>query len=603
MSQLDKPSQPSFRGLLKSILYTLAPPGTKLGLAIQKLIRFFRIRFSRLNRDYRKWVEAFDDDEILAMEKRGNIDNKSSTHLKFSILMPVYNPKPALLDEAIQSVRDQTYSNWELCIADDASSLAGVKEIIQKHQQEDERVLVEFRDENGNISVASNSALVLAAGEYVVLFDHDDLLHPHALEKVAGVISNHPNAEIIYSDRDKITEKGVRYDPYFKPDFDDELLLAQNYISHLDVYKRETVEKVGGFRVGLEGAQDYDLLLRILDIVDRDDIFHIPHVLYHWRASSGSVAFNLFTKQYAVDAGRKALVDHLRRREIKGQVSFNNTTTAYEIAYEQAKQLPEVEVIVLSNTVASLPDLIVELIENSGYPALKVTVGIFGEVGQQVRHSLETYSSVQFIELESDLRNAQNINQLIAASDAEVICVIDERLGGFAPGWLTKLVTQSLREGVGAVGPKLLDPTGKIYSDGMILNAVTISENVFSSQNRYYGGYHNWGLLQRSYTAISEKCVLFQRESFLDAGGLNENLSLEKSAWVDLFLKMKALGLRNIFVPSILLQFTEPPEDDPIEEDRAFFLQNWGNWINNDPAFNPHLKLKNNEIRINLQKK
>ena len=602
MSNLKQLSSFSVRKLLKSIFYTLAPPGSKLGGIGQRAVIFFRRHFRRLNRDYQKWIVAYN------LKKGGEIgnvaagDNPSSPDVKFSILMPVYNPRLDLLDEAIQSVRDQTYTNWELCIADDASSLPGVKDVVNKHLVEDQRILVDFREENGNISEASNSALKLTTGNYLVLFDHDDKLHPNALEYAANVISKHPTAEIIYSDRDKITVNGERYDPYFKPDFDYELLLHQNYISHLDIYRSVTVKKIGGFRAGFEGAQDYDLLLRILEIIDKNEIFHLPQVLYHWRASSRSVASSLLNKQYAIDAGRKALSEHLTRKGVNGIVSFKRDNSVYQIDYVLPGQAPLVEIIILSNSTESRVAFVKDLLGSTEYNPLRITLGIQSE-GQNPK-SIDSISdpSLFIADLKPGSGSIENLHQLITKSEAEIICVLNEDIRGFSNGWLKKLVSQCLQKDVGIVGPKLLGSTGKIYSDGMILNLEQIATQLFHTRNKNYGGYYNWGHIQREYSAITGQCVLFTKNSFVKVDGLNENLSNLKSAWLDFCLKMKAHGMRNIFVPSVTLQLIRIPEVEDITEDRDFFISNWKNWIINDPAFNPNLVQQNNEIIINLSK-
>ena len=237
-----------------------------------------------------------------------------------SVVMPVYNPPPALLRQAIDSVREQLYPRWELSIADDASTDPGVAAVLEEYR-DDPRIRITRRETNGHISAASNTALEHVTGDFVAFLDHDDLLTPDALHLVAREIQAHPDTDIVYSDEDKIDAQGHRYDPHFKPDFSPALLLGQNYISHLGVMRRSLVDAAGRFRVGYEGAQDYDLLLRCVELTNAHGIRHIPRVLYHWRAVSGSTALAGDEKDYAADAGRRAVQDHLDRTGLGAEVT------------------------------------------------------------------------------------------------------------------------------------------------------------------------------------------------------------------------------------------------------------------------------------------
>ena len=270
--------------------------------------------------DYAEWVRRYDTLNDRAREQiRASIEAMQHRP-KISVVMPVYDPPLQFLDEAIWSVRKQLYSNWELCIADDASKNAAVRDLLKRHAAEDARIRVVFRAENGHISRASNSALALATGEFIALFDHDDLLPEHALFCVAETILANPNAGIIYSDEDKISESGIRIDPYFKCDWNPELFLGHNLLSHLGVYRTDIVKAIGGFRAGYEGSQDYDLAARCIEHISPEQIVHIPRVLYHWRILPGSTAMSIGEKPYALIASEKALNEHLFRRNVKGAV-------------------------------------------------------------------------------------------------------------------------------------------------------------------------------------------------------------------------------------------------------------------------------------------
>lgn len=237
---------------------------------------------------------------------------------KISVVMPVYNVEQKWLEEAIESVLLQVYQNWELCIADDASPSPHVKEVLKLFKDRDERVKIKYLKTNQGISGASNEALSLATGQYVALLDHDDVLSRDSLFEIVKLLNIHPEAELIYTDEDKLSMGGLQLRPVFKPDWDPDLLLTYNYICHLVVCKRELVERAGGFRPGFDGSQDYDLLLRLTELTD--NIFHIPKVLYHWRMIPGSAAFVVDAKSKAFERAKRALEETLQRRGIQAEV-------------------------------------------------------------------------------------------------------------------------------------------------------------------------------------------------------------------------------------------------------------------------------------------
>lgn len=252
---------------------------------------------------------------IKAMEKE---IESFSFQPKISVVMPVYNVEKQWLTRAVESVFNQVYQNWELCIADDASPSPHVKEVLEGFRNSDERVNVRYLTENQGISGASNEAFSLVTGEYAALLDHDDCLSRDSLFEVVKLLNRHPEAEIIYTDEDKLSMGGMRLRPVYKPDWDPELFLTYNYLCHLVVCRRELVDKAGGFRRGFEGSQDYDLLLRLTELTG--SIFHIPEVLYHWRMIPGSAASVVDAKSNAFERGRQALADAMKRRGIQAEV-------------------------------------------------------------------------------------------------------------------------------------------------------------------------------------------------------------------------------------------------------------------------------------------
>lgn len=588
---------------LKTIYYNLAPAGSKRHQWTYKFIQKVLINFRPLNVHYRQWVRRFDaltEQEIGEVQRSiQSMDNRP----QFSVIMPVFNPDLPFLDEAIQSVRDQYYPHWELCISDDASTIPGVRELILKYASEDSRIRSVFRERNGHISASSNSALALATGDFVVLLDHDDRLHPMALYEAAQVIMKYPDSEIIYSDEDKITPRGKRHNPYFKPEFDYELLLSHNMVSHLGIYRLETVHKVGGFRLGLEGSQDYDLVLRIIEHINPDQIHHIPKVLYHWRATSQSAAENIHVKPYAIDAGERAINEHLARRGIKGHVTYKPEYTAYEIEYALPEPRPLVELILMGEPDEINSKGVQELLNNTRYEPLKITLGLLGQIEDPVLAGLNDDPRVSIQIMDGVKAPLLALNELVSASDADFIGILDRDLGGFSAGWLEKLMGQAIQDGIGAVGPKLLDKSGGVYSNGIILGAGELASHLFRGKDKDYLGYFGWGQLQRGYSAISGKCAVFERGKFLAIAGIDTQYQTEDYAWIDFCLRLRQHGLRNIICPSVRLSVqmeqVERPKPELIQADKSKLLNKWRDIIINDPAFNPNLEIRNGKIGIN----
>ena len=271
------------------------------------------------DRRYPEWVALYDtvdDDARDAVRRR--LAALSATPL-VSVILPVFNTPEPYLRDALDSIRAQLYPNWELCIADDCSTAAWVPKVLEEYVALDSRIRVEYRAENGHISAASNTALAMARGEWVALFDHDDVMAEHALALSVLALDRVPGAGILYSDEDHVDDDAVRSSPYFKPDYDPVLLLGQNYFSHLSVLRRDLIEQVGGYRVGLEGSQDWDLVLRVVELLSPEQVVHVPHVLYHWRSHPGSTAYSTAAKPYAAVAARRAVQDHLDRAHQAGR--------------------------------------------------------------------------------------------------------------------------------------------------------------------------------------------------------------------------------------------------------------------------------------------
>ncbi|MGB1007661.1 MAG: glycosyltransferase family 2 protein, partial [Thalassobaculaceae bacterium] len=313
---------------------------------------------------YQRWIAAHQ--ELSAAARAAKLDGLARRP-RISVILPVHDPAPDLLAAAIASVRDQSYPDWQLCICDDASRDPAVIALLDRAAADDPRVTLTRRRENGHISRASNDALAKADGAYVTFLDHDDMLAADALLWVAAAIDEHPNAQLLYSDEDKIDELGERFAPHFKPDWSPDLILGQNYVCHLAVYRRDLVAAVGGLRPGYEGSQDHDLVLRVSARLTPAEIHHIPRVLYHWRAAVGSTAFELTAKPYSLLAGQRVVADHLAVHAPGAEVAVRHNRL--RLTWPLPDPAPKVTVIVPTRDQAAMTEQCLRaVLRDTAYP-------------------------------------------------------------------------------------------------------------------------------------------------------------------------------------------------------------------------------------------
>ncbi|MGI6741951.1 MAG: glycosyltransferase family 2 protein [Brevefilum sp.] len=584
---------------LRKLYFAIIPKGSKAYDVTYGFLRIFLKRLHLLNIYYQEWVRRNDTLTEETIKKMKHQIQSMDHHPVISVLMPVYNPPLELLDQAIQSVISQIYPFWELCIADDASTDPRVLDLLREFAQQDQRIKIVLREENGHISAASNSALELVSSDFVALLDHDDLLHPLALFYVAQCILEHPKCNLIYSDEDKLTAKGRRLDPYFKPDFNYELFLSQNMISHLGVYRTEILRKIGGFRVGLEGSQDYDLALRVLDQSTPDQIQHIPRPLYHWRIIKSSAASDLNVKPYAVTSAQRALTDHLARQNIQAEVTFLPEVAAYGVSYTLADPPPSVSIVIPVETLSN-PILknIKSIIETTEYPDFDVVLGCPENSAHEFSEELAELSPrARIVTFADDSTYASRVNQTIHATTSDFVCLLDGTLTGYQPDWLKALMSQATQKGIGAVAPRLINQSRRVYSNGIILVPDKIFQHLSQGEEQDLNGYFGWSKLVRGYSAISEKCLLFRKSYFDDFGGFEEAFQLPIFCGADFCLKLRNGEYRNILIPSIELyipgktnRIDHLEKSNPaFQSDKQIFIERWCDWVDRDPVFNPNL--------------
>ena len=517
-----------------------------------------------------------------------------------SVVTPVYNTDEVWLRKAIESVRAQIYPHWELCLVNDASPKASVQAVLDEYAALDSKVRVKHLPHNQGIAGASNHGLDLATGEFVALLDHDDELPPEALFEVAKALNDDRSLDLIYTDEDKLSPDGRRVEPFFKPDWSPDLLLSMNYITHLSVFRRSLLREIGGFRLGFDGSQDYDLLLRFVERAGR--IGHIPKILYHWRKIPGSAAASPAAKPFAYEAGRQAIDDAVRRRGCEARVE-NVLPGLYSVRYK-LNASPLVSIIVPTR------DRWVLL--------------------QQCLRSIEertTYSRYEIIVLDNDSREAETLSGLKAVADrwpvyqcpgpfnfsalcnfgaaqahGEYLVFLNNDTQVVEPDWLTVMLELAQRADVGAVGARLHYPDGRIQHAGLVLGVGGAADHAFKGLRGDVLTYFALGDVVRNVSAVTAACMMVPRRAFEQVGGFDERLDVAHND-VDLCLRLRREGYLIVYTPGALLYHHEsgtrgglhPPKNEQLLWSR------WGDVIRSgDPYYNPNLTLSRTDWTLNI---
>jgi glycosyltransferase involved in cell wall biosynthesis len=515
--------------------------------------------------DFRKYYPSPDE---LAKQKKDYRNFKLQP--KISVIVPTYNTNIRFLKECMDSVIAQSYPNWELCIADDASPKAGVVQKIKQYAEQDQRIKLVERKHNGHISLASNSAIKIAGGEYLALLDHDDVLWPNALYEIVKIINSNPEADFIYTDEDKIDEAGrIHSYPFFKPDWSPEFLESCNYITHFACIRKSAVDRVGGFRKGYEGAQDWDLFIRVSETTSK--IRHIPKVLYSWRVHEASTAQDTDAKPYVYEAQKKLLQDHVARIGAKGSVHQGLIWQHSIIDYE-VEGLPGVTVVVYGG---QADDATARLMKNSGYPSDSVRI--------------ETLAKL----------TPGALAGLLKVDKSDYFVLLPAETAKISDKWLYKFIADSQRRGIGIVGGRLLSPDGQtLYSAGLgiglgkyylpLLNGEPIEDN------HYMRALH--GKSRRNVLAV-EAPLIVGREVLerIDLDRLEQDYLI-----TDLCLTAVAGGFRCVYSPYIAssLHSGSAAGQELQPKAAASFRKKWAGYIEYDPFVNPNYLKTNGRLEV-----
>lgn len=550
---------------------------------------------------YQDWIDLYDrptSDQLAGLRARGAALPMQPT---FSVLVPVYNTPAHWLTEMIESVRSQTYQNWELCIADDCSPAIHVRPLLERAAAADSRIKLCMRPVNGQISAATNSALELATGSHVALLDHDDLLAPHALLMMAEAINAHPDADLLYSDEDKLDARGQRYDPYFKPDFNPELLQAQNFINHLAVCRTQMLRELGGFRGAFDGSQDYDVMLR-LTAATRHPVVHVPHVLYHWRLYPGGETFSATQIERATTAAREAI------RLQAASLGENVTVVAglghyHRVLYPPPARWPSVTAIVPTRDHLDVLRVCIDgLLKGTDYPALDVMIVDNDSCAPDTLAYLEEVQQrgVTVLHCPGPFNYSEINNTAASIARGEILLLINSDISMIDQDWLREMVTLMLRPQVGAVGAKLLYPDGTVQHAGVVLGTGGVAGHIHLGAGTDEGGYFARLRMVQEVSCCTAACLTVWADAFAEIGGLDANNLKVAFNDVDLCIRLRASGRRILWTPYATLTHWEsksrgsdqvPGRVERFNAEVDYMKSRWGRTLTSDPFFNPNLSL------------
>lgn len=555
----------------------------------------------RVTDNYNEWVSRFDAFPEGSVEQIRSAAEKLNYQPKISVLTPVFNPPIHHFKLCLDSVLNQGYQNWELCLADDCSTDPEVRRVIEEYCANDSRIKAVFRDSSGHISTATNSALALATGEYLAFLDHDDELTSDALYLVARELNEHPEAKLVYSDEDKKTATGLRVNPHFKSDWNPELLVHQNYICHLLVIKRSEVEKVGGLRPGFDGAQDWDLILRVSEQLKEEEIRHIPHVLYHWTLIANSTAQSTAAKPYVLEAQRRAVQEYLDRTGQPGKASIWHAISHISVERMVPRNEPKVSLVILTrDKVSLLKQCIESLFEETSYKNFEVIVVDNGSIEEETFDYFKTLKARPNVKVVRDERpfNFSALNNVgVQHCTGDVLGFLNNDLEFVSSAWLEKMVAQAIREDVGAVGARLFFPNNLLQHGGVILGIGGVAGHNHKGRPKEDPGYFNRAILSQNLSAVTAACLLMRRTVFEAINGFDEGLSVAFND-VDLCLRIRESGFKVIYEPEAELYHHESASrgyENTAEKFARFerevdtMKQRWAHILRSDPYYNPNL--------------
>ncbi|WP_444924273.1 glycosyltransferase family 2 protein [Microbulbifer sp. DLAB2-AF] len=602
-----------FRGYNKKTIWSIIRKEAKKRKqkTYQAALDYYSDTFLRhcFSQDYNRWLS--NRQWKFYGDSKGDQPHKNYAKPLISIIMPVHNPSLKFLSEAIDSVTEQSYSNWELCIADDNSNGPEVRAALLKYLKMDERIKIVFRDKNGHISAASNSALALAKGDYVALLDQDDRLNSNALLSVVQTLNKDKDILLAYTDEDKFDQDGKRFEPHFKPKWNPDLLLSHNYICHFVVIKNELIKKINGFREGVEGSQDHDLLLRCMPYLNSNLVSHIPEILYHWRATPGSTALCGKNKKYTQHAGLRSIRNYIQEEKLSAEVYYGAAPNTYRIQWKIPSPPPKVSLLIPTrngfNFLKSCIESILcktsyknfEILILNNQSSCKDTLNFFKHIVSDPRVSVHSWDH-KF--------NYSAINNFgVKQANGDLIGLVNNDIEPINEDWLSEMVRHACRPDIGCVGAKLYYPNDTVQHGGVILGIGGVAGHSHKYFKKHDYGYFSRLQLVQNLSAVTGACLLVKKTIFEEVGGLNEKSLPVAYNDVDLCLKVREAGYRNLWTPYAELYHHESvsrgADNTLVKRRRAqketeYMRSYWGNQLDSDPAYNPNLTLVHEDFSL-----
>ena len=556
-------------------------------------------RFEPEEVPYGPWYRAYiPTEETLETQRKQKFDYSPL----ISIAVPAYQTPVEFLRQMIESLIVQTYSNWELCIVNASPDNEEMQKVLAEYSAGDSRVRFCNLKENLGIAENTNRAFAMAKGEFVGLLDHDDLLAPNALYEIVKILQDHPQADALYTDEDKVTtELDEHFQPHLKPDFNLDLLRSNNYICHFFVVRKSIVEKAGGFRKEFDGAQDYDFIFRCTE--NAGEVLHVPEILYHWRTHKASTADNPASKMYAFEAGKRAIEAHLERTGTKGEVSHTQDLGFYRVKYPVQRK-PLVSVIIPNKDEKETLQTCLEMLEkNTGYQNFEIIIVENNSTTDEIFRYYKELSrnrKIHLLRWGKEFNYSAINNFAVAHAKGEYLLFLNNDVKSINSDWLEEMLGVCQRPEVGGVGAKLIYPDNTIQHAGCVIGMGGIAGHMFVDMPADRTGYLHKASLLQDMSAVTAACLLMKKEVFEQAGGFTEELAVAFND-VDLCLKVRKNGYLIVYDPYAKLYHMESKTrgaEDSKEKVRRFQTEieymrcHWIDILKNgDPCYNKNLSL------------
>lgn len=575
---------------------------------------WYRHHFIIPPRVMKQYIKSF----MVALKRGGGVSNlftNQSAYLKYleeqrkeevvddfsyrpliSFIVPTYNVSRVLLTECLDSLLNQSYDHFEICISDDHSTLEETLEVLKEYEEKYDKVHVVYRKENGMISEASNTAISIARGEFIALIDNDDTIEKSSLSYVVEALNQNKKLDMIYSDEDKIDFKGNYMEPHFKPDYSPDTLMGVNYICHLCVLRKSLVDKLGGFRREYDGSQDYDLFLRVVE--STKEIYHIEKVLYHWRQTATSTAGYLGNKSYAYLAGKRALEDSLKRRKIKGEVIDNPRVSTYLVKYETKR--PLVSVIIPMRDQAKVSRRCFEsLYEKNTYSNFEVIVIDNSSEEEETKNLFKEYKkhkNFKVVRIDQEFNYSALNNEGVKIAKGEYLLFLNNDTEIIQEDTLEWLVGYASQEHIGCVGVKLLYPDKLVQHAGVVLGFGGVAGHIYVANSYHDNGLFGRLVMPYNYTAVTAACLCIKKSKFNEVNGFDEKLKVALND-VDLNLKVLEKGYYNVCLSNVEVIHYESKsrgyeasyeKQERFKKEQEYMKKKWGHTLDRDKYFSKH---------------